>query len=77
MGVGNGARVPCLPKIFLHGTDIVGRRLIVLFFGLFSVTSTLPPRRGSIVLFFALFCYFSGVFLLAPWKFFYRSPCVE
>jgi len=42
--VGQGA-----PWIFIHGTDIVDRGLIVLFFGLFYVAP--PPGRGLIVLF--------------------------
>jgi len=47
MGVGSGGREgPCSPWIFIHGTDIVDRDLIVLFFVLFlyfSVFFLLPP----------------------------------
>jgi len=52
MGVGSGGCVSWPPWIFIHGTDIVDRGLIVLFFSLFSVG---PPGRGLIVLFFGLF----------------------
>jgi len=34
-----GRRAVPSPWIFIHGTDIVVRGLIVLFFGLFSVTA--------------------------------------
>jgi len=55
-GAGGGA----MPSwIFIHGTVIVDRSLIVLFFGLFCYFSVvfllLPPGRGLIVLFFGLF----------------------
>jgi len=43
MGVGSKGRAP--PRIFIHGTDIVDRGLIVLFFGLFSVG---PPGNFSV-----------------------------
>jgi len=62
MGVGRqrrrqGGRVP--PWIFIHGTDIiVDRGLIVLFsvfFFIFRFFFHCSPRRGLIVLFFGLF----------------------
>jgi len=50
--------------IFIHGTDIVDRGLIVLFFGL-------------LLLFFGLFLLFFVFLSLAPLsrKFFCRPPC--
>jgi len=47
--------------VFIRGTDIADRGLIVLFFGLFLR----PPEKGLIVLFFALSLLFFGLFLLA------------
>jgi len=46
MGVGSGGGSAVAPWIFIHGTDIVDRGLIVVFFGLS------PSGRGLIVLFF-------------------------
>jgi len=59
-----------LPWIFIHGTNIVGRCLIVLFFSLFchfSVLFSIPPGIGLIVLsFVCFFGYFSGLFSVGP-----------
>jgi len=57
--------------IFIHGTDLVDRFLIVLFFGLFSVATPLPPGRGLIVLFFAIFRSF---FRCLPLEIFLPTP---
>jgi len=51
MGVGRGEeRGTVPPRIFIHGTDIVDRGLIVLFFGLFCQFSVFfplgPPERA-------------------------------
>jgi len=43
MGVGRGAVVRDLPWIFMHGTDIIDKGLIVLFFGHFL----LPPPLAA------------------------------
>jgi len=66
MGVGRRA---VAPWIFIHGTDIVDKGVIVLFFCLFSVVL---PGRGLIVLFF-------GIFSVAPplWNFFCLRPLLE
>jgi len=54
MGVGSGGQEGAVPPwIFIHGTYIVDRGLIVLFFGLY-------------LLFFGLFCYFSVFFPSSP-----------
>jgi len=57
MGIGIG--------IFIHGTDVVDRGLIVLFSVFFPLPPT-PPERGLIVLFFGIFCYFWSFFSLPP-----------
>jgi len=63
MGVGSEeAGGAMTPWIFIHGTDIVDRGLIVLFFSIFSV---LPPEEA--VLFF-------GLFFAIFWSFFRCSP---
>jgi len=57
------------PWIFMYGTDIVDRGLIVLFFDLllfFSLFTVGPsPGRGSILLFFDLFAIFRA-FIRCP-----------
>jgi len=58
---GEGAVAP--PWIFIHGTDIVDRGLIVLFFSLFSVGS---PGRGLKCYFSVFFCYFLIFFSVGP-----------
>jgi len=67
MGVGIGGAVGLPPWIFIHGTDIVDKGLIVLFFSLLAIFRSffpLPPSgRGLIVLFFGIFCYFLVFFL--------------
>jgi len=60
--------------IFIHGTYIVNKGLIVLFFSLFLLYfgyfSVALPERGLIVLFFGLFCYFLDLFsFLSPGNF--------
>jgi len=59
------------PWIFIHGTDIVNKGLIMLFFSLFCYFSVFfsvgpPLGRGFIVLFFGLFWYFSIFFSVGP-----------
>jgi len=69
-----GAEGPCPPRIFIHGTNIVDRDLILVvlllvFFCYFSVIFSVAPSnpgRGLIVLFSAFFCYFLVFFSLAP-----------
>jgi len=61
------------PWIFIpvHGTNIVERlksaifRCFLLFFSLIFRCPLPSPGRGSIVLFFGLFCYFSVFFFVA------------
>jgi len=57
--------------IFIHGTDMADRGLIVLFFGLFllffGLFSLAPPGIGLIVLFFGLFLVFFDIFSDAPY----------
>jgi len=57
----------------MHGTDIVDKGLIVLFFDLFcyflvffSVYHPPPSKKGLIVLFSVLFLLFFGLFSVAP-----------
>jgi len=74
MGVGRGCRSP--PSwIFIHGTDIVDWGLIVLFFGLFSVTPP-PWKRLSSAVFRSFLLFFSLSFRCPrPWKFLCWRPC--
>jgi len=58
------------PWVFIHGTDIVNKGLIVLFFGLFcyffGLFSVGPTGRGLIVLFSIFFAIFLAVFRWPP-----------
>jgi len=68
MGVGSGGRGRTPSWIFIHGTDIVDRGLIVLFFDLFlpffDLFSVGPPWKRLKEIFFGLFP------LVPPWEFF-------
>jgi len=81
MGVDSGGQGAVPPWIFIHGTDIVGRGLIVLFFGLFSVATSLP-RRGLMAPFsifptlFRSFLQFFRSFCAIFWSFFPLPPRV-
>jgi len=61
MGVGRGRGHAHPPWIFIHGTDIVDRGLIVLFSNFFAIFRSFffrwPPGRSLIVLFFGLFSF--------------------
>jgi len=46
MGVVSGGRGPWLPWTFMHGTDVVDRGLIVLFFGHFCYFSDFAIFRS-------------------------------
>jgi len=52
MGIGSGEQGGLAPQIFIHGTDIVDRILIVLFFGIFllffGIFSVPPPGNFSV-----------------------------
>jgi len=54
MGGGSGGQGACPPWIFIHGTDIVHRFLIVLFFGIFTIFwsffSAPPPSLENFLL---------------------------
>jgi len=80
-----GSRGPWPPWIFIHGTDLVNRGLIVLFFAFFCYFSFFfvapSPGKGIIVLFFGIFfLIFFGLFFVTapssppPWKFFCWRP---
>jgi len=75
-----GRRGHGIPWIFIHGTDIVNKGLIVLFFGLFLLffglffVALLPRGRDLIVLFFGVFCYFLIFFSLPPSEIFLLMP---
>jgi len=68
------------PCIFIHGTNIVNKGLIVLFFGLFCYFSVFfsvappLPGRGLIVLFFGLFWLFFDLFPLPALEIFLPTP---
>jgi len=73
MGVGSGAVSPS-PWIFINGTNIVDRGLIVLFFGLFCYFSVFF-RCIPLPLEEAYKCYFLVFFPLAlPENFFCQRP---
>jgi len=70
MGVGSGEQwEPWPPWIFKHGTNIVNRRLKVLFFGLFllffGLFSAAPLKRLNST-FFRYFLLIFSLFSLAP-----------
>jgi len=73
MGVGSGAQEDVALWIFIHGTDIVEKGLIVSIFGLFSVAPSSLEEA-----FFGLFCYFRSFFRCPHPKIFLTSPlCID
>jgi len=71
-GGGGGDVLP--PWIFIHGTDVEERGLIVLLFNLFLLPPT--PGRGLIVLFFGIFSFFFS-FPSPFWKILCRHSCIS
>jgi len=78
-----GGRDPWPPWIFIHGTDMVGRGLIVVFFVVFfcyffSLFSVAFPhwKRLNSAIFRSFFAVFSGFFSLPLplWNFFLMTP---
>jgi len=67
MGVGSGGRGPWPSWIFIQGTDIVDRGLIVLFFDLFSAAPPSRKRLNSAI--FGLFLLFFVFFSCPPGNF--------
>jgi len=55
--------------IFIHGTDIVDKGLILLFFRPFFRCLSPPWKRFNSAIFRSFFCY-----PLPPWKFFLPTP---